>query len=103
MKETVSLKSQIVRSVTESPEGAGRGIRKEENREEERLPSGNKLEIYHVFGIHFISKLSTVLLFQGCISCLAFPTSSCVTSRGKCRAGNEHKELPPSGIEGRLD
>ena len=42
----MSLKSQIVRSVTESPEGAGRGIRKEGNREEESSPSGNKLEIY---------------------------------------------------------
>ena len=89
--------------VTESSERAGRGIRKEENREEERFHSGNKLEIYHVFCIYFISKLCSVLLFQGYISCLAFPESSCVTSREKCRAGNEYKELPPSSIEGRLD
>lgn len=61
----MSLKSQIVRSDTESSEEAGRGIRKEENREEERLHSGNKLEIHHMFSIHFISKLSSVLLFWG--------------------------------------
>lgn len=61
----MSLKSQIVRSVTESSEEAGRGIRKEENREEERLHSGNKLEIYHMLSIHFVSELSSVLLFWG--------------------------------------
>lgn len=88
--------------VSECSEGDTRGIRKEENREGGRVHFGEKLEIYHVFGILFASKVFSVLLSQGYISHLAFLKSSHLTVRGKCSAGDECKELHPLGFGGRL-